>query len=300
MTTAVGVDQLGALNGHSVGIVMKELVQRAMAVIRQERFRFVATDKVSTYKTGWDVVTTADRRAQEIVLRTLQECFPGVGIVAEEDELSVPCTLSGIDAFFTVDPLDGTKAFVRRQSHGIGTMLALVIEGQVAAAYVGDVMTREIYGYRPGSAKVHRISDRDGVERLEIDASRPLSDQVLALREMPSLLSPAVQRLAAGPGPFQKVEVGGGSIGIQVARLWKGEVGGLVLDAGTDMPWDIVPVLGISQHLGFRFLDMTSGGPRPCGLAPLTTAQPRPHDTLLLHESRIGELEAALNVRPGG
>ena len=292
--TAAGVERLGSLNGHSVGIVMKELVQRAMAVIRQERFRFVATDKVSAYKQGWDVVTSADQRAQEIVLRTLQECFPGVGIVAEEDELSLPCTLRGVDAFFTVDPLDGTKAFVRRQSHGIGTMLALVVDGEVAAAYVGDVMTKEIYGFRPGSRKVHRISDREGTERLEIDPRRPLIEQTLALREMPCRLSRATQQLAVDDGPFQKVEVGGGSIGIQAARLWKGEIGGLVLAAGTDTAWDLLPVLGISQHLGFGFFDLTEAGVVPCPLRPQPSAQQRLHDTLVIQESRVGDLNRTL------
>ena len=35
--------------------------------------------------------------------------------------------------------------FIRRQYHGIGTMVALVEAGRVVAAYVGDVNTQEIW-----------------------------------------------------------------------------------------------------------------------------------------------------------
>jgi 3'-phosphoadenosine 5'-phosphosulfate (PAPS) 3'-phosphatase len=35
--------------------------------------------------------------------------------------------------FFTVDPLDGTKAFVRRQSHSAGTTVVLAQEGWVVS-----------------------------------------------------------------------------------------------------------------------------------------------------------------------
>ena len=73
---------------------------------------------------------------------------------------------SGAGTFFTVDPLDGTKAFVRRQSHGVGTMVALVEQGRVVSAYVGDINTQEIYGYRPGSRAVHRITEYETSEMM--------------------------------------------------------------------------------------------------------------------------------------
>ena len=55
-----------------------------------------------------------------------------------------------------------TMAFVRRQSHGVGTM---VEQGRVVSAYVGDINTQEIYGYRPGSRAVHRITEYETSKR---------------------------------------------------------------------------------------------------------------------------------------
>jgi 3'-phosphoadenosine 5'-phosphosulfate (PAPS) 3'-phosphatase len=59
---------------------------------------------------------------------------------------------TGSRVFFTLDPLDGTKAFVRRQSRGVGIMVALLHDGR---SYP-PVNNHENYGYPPGSTKVHR------------------------------------------------------------------------------------------------------------------------------------------------
>src|SRR4051812_826759 len=161
------------LNGHAVGIILKELVRRAMTTIRNERQVFEATVKQGYSGDMDDVFTSADTKAQEVYIKSLRECFPGYAIVAEEGGGTED---RSADTYFTVDPLDGTKAFVRRQSHGVGTMVALVEKGLVSSAYVGDVNTQEIYGYRPGSGTVHRISEYETSERLQHNA-KPLVEQ---------------------------------------------------------------------------------------------------------------------------
>lgn len=115
-------------------------------------------------------------------MKLLRECFPGFGIIGEEDSLLIPSD-DGVNAYFTIDPLDGTKAHIRRQSYGVGSMVALVLSGSVVAAYIGDVNSREIFGYRPQSSLVWRITDMDVVERLDGDHSlhRSTRDQYVLL-----------------------------------------------------------------------------------------------------------------------
>jgi len=204
------------LNGHAVGIILKELVRRAMTVIRNERQVFEATAKQDRSGSMDDVFTSADTKAQEVYIKSLRECFPHYAIVAEEG--NVASFLAGPvrpGTFFTVDPLDGTKAFVRRQSHGVGTMVALVEQGRVVSAYVGDINTQEIYGYRPGSRLVHRISEYETSEQLA-HAVKPISEQYALLRDPPHAYSHASRALLQR---FKSYEVEGGSIGIWLARL---------------------------------------------------------------------------------
>jgi fructose-1,6-bisphosphatase/inositol monophosphatase family enzyme len=287
----------GPINPHAVGIVMKETVRRAINAIRARRFLFEARAKADHRGNLSDVVTNADHDAQAIYLKLLGECFPGVTVIAEEDEAG-PTTGPEPETYFTVDPLDGTKAFVRRQSHGIGTMIALVDRGAVIAAYVGDVMTQEVFGFRPEASKAYRISEFDRGERLWIDPELRLAKQYLLLRGAPHRYPPVLQELAGGKdsrGRFRGIEVESGSIGISLARLWKGEVGAAALLPSAETPWDISPIIGISRKLGFVFLRVTEGG-RLEEYAPRVSAATyrRPHATLVIHESRLVELEEYL------
>lgn len=282
------------LNGHAIGIVMKELVYRAIRTIRSERFIFETHSKVGYTGKLDDFVTTADKAAQQVYLKSLRECFPTFGVVAEEDHLKLDCTdPGGHDLYFTVDPLDGTKAFIRRQSHGVGTMISLVRSGEIIAAYVGDINTGEIYGYRPDSSKAHRITTYENTELLKIDESRPLTDQYLLLRDPPEahseFINKSTRHLNDG-GLFRNLEVSGGSIGIWMARLWKGEVGAAALPGNKmETPWDLCPVLGISQKLGFVFLE-TSRGCRETVLAVPKDIFRRDEELLVVHRSRVPEV----------
>ncbi|CAN5830994.1 3'(2'),5'-bisphosphate nucleotidase CysQ [soil metagenome] len=58
-------------------------------------------------------VTEADRRGELLILERLETHFPGVHVISEEDasEFGTPDAVG--ERFFLVDPVDGTKAFVR-------------------------------------------------------------------------------------------------------------------------------------------------------------------------------------------
>src|SRR5206468_9002927 len=57
-------------------------------------------------------VTEADRAAELIILAALARAAPGVPVIAEE-EVAAGRIPAHDDTYFLVDPLDGTKEFVR-------------------------------------------------------------------------------------------------------------------------------------------------------------------------------------------
>lgn len=283
----------GELNGHMLGILMKELARRAIDRIRARRFVFQEYKKESySSERTEDDYTDADIEAQRIYARSLRECTPEFGIIGEEENLSVPCTHPTLQVYWTVDPLDGTRAFIRRQSSGIGTMLGLLYNGKAVAGVVGDVMTQEIFYSRPGSEKVHRLSDFAKDEVLAINPDRRLQDQYLMLRDPPDKYSAGIQRVFGLRGMDmigKSYQIDGGSIGTMMARLWKSEIGGIALRAGSATPWDMCPVVAISEKLGFVFL-------QPFAMNVWQIIDPTPpliirslEDLLIIHRSRLDE-----------
>lgn len=111
-------------------------------------------------------VTVADFGSQALVCRTLREAFPGDPVIAEEDAAALrdgensalreqvvqhvqalrPNADAGAvlewidhggaseysDRFWTLDPIDGTKGFLRGEQYAVA--LALVVNGEVAVA----------------------------------------------------------------------------------------------------------------------------------------------------------------------
>ncbi len=282
----------GEINAYILGKIMKEIVRRIIAIAEKHRLTFEVTEKDS--KTDLpDFFTNADIEAQERAVQWLQECFPTWGIVAEEADFTAECSVDGCDIFFTLDPIDGTKAFIRKQSHGIGCMLSLVYNGEVIASYIGDINTKEMYGYRPESQWVYRISQFTDNQPLEI-IQKPLAGMIVSLRDEPAAFPEHISRRLCSHkfgGLFSHMEVSGGSIGIHMARLWKGEVGAVLLRPGHQNPWDYAPITGINRRLGFKYVLLYEDGPRVMDDDPITRNSVHIEvPALVLHESAVGEL----------
>jgi 3'(2'), 5'-bisphosphate nucleotidase len=87
------------------------LLSVVLAAARVQMSHFGGGLAVET-KADCSPVTVADRAAEDIILRGLQRLAPGVAVIAEEAVTGglPPLTSS---RFFLVDPLDGTKGFIK-------------------------------------------------------------------------------------------------------------------------------------------------------------------------------------------
>jgi 3'(2'), 5'-bisphosphate nucleotidase len=87
------------------------LLSVVLAAARVQMSHFGGGLAVET-KADRSPVTVADRAAEDIILRGLQRLAPGVAVIAEEAVTGglPPLTSS---RFFLVDPLDGTKGFIK-------------------------------------------------------------------------------------------------------------------------------------------------------------------------------------------
>lgn len=89
-------------------------------------------------------VTEADRRGEALILEHLSRHFPGVPVISEEDasEFGTPESIG--PRFFLVDPVDGTKAFVRGDPN-FTVNIALVQDGRPVAGAVNAPPTGETW-----------------------------------------------------------------------------------------------------------------------------------------------------------
>ena len=118
-------------NQNDIGEVLADICEAAAALI------------LPLWKSGVQVltkadespVTEADQRGEKLILEHLARHFPDIPVISEEDasEFGTPDAIG--PRFFLVDPLDGTKAFVRGDPN-FTVNIALIQDGRPVAGAV--------------------------------------------------------------------------------------------------------------------------------------------------------------------
>ncbi|GAA2647263.1 inositol monophosphatase family protein [Streptomyces lunalinharesii] len=112
-------------------------VRQAAADEITPRFRQLAAEDIVEKNGPHDLVTIADRRAEEHLTAALTALLPGSRVVGEEAVHADPTVLDALhgDApVWIVDPVDGTRQFVHGDP-GFATLVALAHHGEVLASW---------------------------------------------------------------------------------------------------------------------------------------------------------------------
>jgi len=97
-------------------------------------------------KADGTVVTNADVAVQDLLVARLREAFPGVGILAEENDL-VPEKMS--PAVFAVDPIDGTDSYQLGFPH-FGVSIGLIEDDRCVLGVFFNPLLDELYAVDDG------------------------------------------------------------------------------------------------------------------------------------------------------
>jgi len=135
------------MKDEDIGLVLAEICEAAAALI------------LPLWRSGIEVmnkadespVTVADQRGEKLILEHLARHFPDIPVISEEDasEFGTPDAIG--PRFFLVDPLDGTKAFVRGDPH-FTVNIGLIEHGRPVAGAVVAPPTGEAWYTRGGVA----------------------------------------------------------------------------------------------------------------------------------------------------
>jgi 3'(2'), 5'-bisphosphate nucleotidase len=203
------------------------------------------------YKGPGDPVTTADRRANAVLLRQLHEAFPGVPIIAEESDRSTYGRFWEADRMLFVDPLDGTREFIDGNDEfavmiglvdGPGAVMGVVHAPVTGVTWAGAVGLGAWQVDAEGRWTPVRVSATDALGRARIVVSRshrsPRLEQALA---------------ALGPGEVQAM----GSAGLKGAAVARGSAEAYLDTGAKTKRWDACAVDALVAAAGGRLTDST-------------------------------------------
>ncbi|MFJ2115977.1 inositol monophosphatase family protein, partial [Streptomyces sp. NPDC087850] len=128
------------LPGGAIGprvSAVEEAVRKAAAAEIMPRYRQLAAHEIIEKSGPHDLVTVADRRAEEHLTAALTALLPGSVVVGEEAVHADPSAyeaLRGDAPVWIVDPVDGTRQFVLGEP-GFCTLVTLAQGGELLASW---------------------------------------------------------------------------------------------------------------------------------------------------------------------
>jgi len=146
-------------------------------------------------------VTEADHAAELVILAALARAAPGVPVIAEEEVAAGRIPEHG-DTYFLVDPLDGTKEFVRG-GHDYTVNIGLVVENEPVLGVVYQPAEDRLWGGLVGAGAFRE----DAGERRSI-AVRPLGETRAAVASKSHFNQPTADYLAEAVGECDYVGIG--------------------------------------------------------------------------------------------
>ena len=195
-------------------------------------------------------LTLADTRSDAVIREQLTQAFPGIHIWSEESssgDAAQPAT------FFLVDPLDGTREFLKRNDE-FTVNIALVHQGKPIAGVVLAPASGELFFAARGRGAWAQV----GGERTTLRGER--TDAAAALRVMGSRShgGAAVDAwLAKLDGPYEFVAAGSS---LKFCRLAQGRAD-IYPRLGPTSQWDTAAAQAVLEQAGGAVLD-----PQGCAL----------------------------------
>lgn len=197
-------------------------------------------------KPGDEPVTAADRRASELIVAGLAESFPGDPVISEE--LPPAPGALGAPRYWLVDPIDGTKDFIRGED-GYSVMIGLVCDGVPTVGVVYQpALDRLFTGTPAGSMVITPFESR------ALAVSNVASAAEVRLVASKSHRSRMLDRVKQELGIDNELNIG--SVGVKLCVIAAGLRDLYVNPAAKTKAWDTCAPQAILVPAGGRLSDL--------------------------------------------
>lgn len=216
------------------------------------------TDFEPQYKDDLSPVTNADIASSEIIMRILQQT--SLPITSEEDEHHSFEIRKEWKESWCVDPLDGTKEFIKRNGEFAVNIAHIVRNKAVFGVIASPVQQKVLFGGKHTGVFVSRFDDFHHRNKWEVVESHPINTPLTMTSSRSHHSGPVIQiihELEQKHGTLQHVKKGSA---LKFFDLAFGSADFYPRLAPT-MEWDIAAGQAILEALGGSVTHVESGEP---------------------------------------
>lgn len=251
-----------------------ELVRQA-SVLSLQWYR--TGDRVDNKSvTGFDPVTEADRAVETALREGLAARFPDHAILGEEFGLTGDGPIR-----WTIDPVDGTRAFITGQPMW-GTLLGLSVAGSPIAGWMHLPVLNETYIGARDIDGCHLVTADGSDNNISVSATEELADAIV-LCTHPEMFAPGpqAQAFARVADAVKMVRYAGDCLNYGLLSMGLADS---VIENGL-ADYDIVPLIPIVESAGGVVTDLD-------GRSPLSGGYVVASATRALHEATLAVLNS--------
>jgi len=228
--------------------VVNDLARAAGAVLlRHYESPFLVEQKTNALQ-EMEVVTAADREANELIVQRLSEEFPDDGILAEEAQDTERRLAK--DRVWLIDPMDGTKNFVQRDGD-FAVQIGLAVNGESLLGVVYQPV-RDVLYYATKGRGAWIEAPNQKAQRM--DVSRKTDPREMVLASSRNHPSPRMEQVVRSLGFKQQVRRG--SVGVKIGLITEQQADVYLHLSPSTKQWDTCAPEMILHESGGRLTDL--------------------------------------------
>ena len=163
-----------------MNVSLDQLVQLAKDA-GAKTLSFFGTDLTVRYKSDQSPLTQADLASHALIQAALEDWTPDIPVISEESALPDYAIRQTMDRFWIIDPLDGTKEFVKAIPE-YTVNIALIEKAKPVMGVVGIPATGTVYGAQKGRGSFRWESDGSKNELAPLKAKKQTPHQFVTSR----------------------------------------------------------------------------------------------------------------------
>ena len=202
-------------------------------------------------------ITEADRRSQDVIESGLHHLDSAIPIVSEESEIPSYSERRAWNRYWLVDPLDGTKEFVKRNGE-FTVNIALIEDGSPIFGIVGRPTANTVYWGDVIGAEAQRLNPRDTTVLKTRSLGLGGVVSIQSRRKPDAIAEQFLENLEAEVGTLTRMNRGSS---LKFLSIAESEVD-LYLQPGGTSEWDTAAAQAVLEAAGGQV--MTLDGQRLC------------------------------------
>jgi len=192
-------------------------------------------------------VTTADEEANKIILRGLKQQFPKIPAISEESENRV----LEKEAFFIIDPLDGTKGFLNK-TNNFTVNIAFINNREPELGVIYSPISGELF-YTSPDRETFKYNYLKKTEKVKISGKLE-NREALTLITSENNLVGRESKILKVDGEHDTLKIGSS---IKFCRLAEGKAD-IYPRFGRTMEWDTAAGHAILKYAGGSLIDINT------------------------------------------